>query len=387
VTGYSHYMTNLVPEKRLDKNGRLVTKHVRSTQLQDHDKQFPQPTTTSSKQTKEEKELEKRIRRLNDRVFYSFDRSKFSIKANKKLAPFFLDSYHPGCSSNDLYDLLEHLTLSDTIVLASAPMKVTQLRRFVKTHDYQDHLVDNSELVSELRARGIKAQTYFELAANENRPAKSQNALLDAAECQELYPVQLFRSSYEPCMLYPQYLLEEQINLSDIKDLGLELCAGTTHFGRVLLMLKKSGAQCTAKDISEVLDRTAAADDQLADWSYRRDDIVGDRAILAVGLGTGFAESVVNPVPMRIVYEFCLDKKLNLEDSTSFCLYMNEILGSEGVIEEDWYQLSQSFTFEMWQNDVPLGLVKEALQANMTPQQVLAIHREKIAPSVSTGWL
>lgn len=379
-------MSNLVPEKRLDKNGRLVTKHVRTSGDGKAPTALPKVSVKSpKKQTKEDRALEKRVRRLDSRLLYSFDSNRYTIEADERLKPIFQDGYSPRCTHNEFYDMLERLNVSDAIVLLSNGLKADKLDAFCKKNKFEDRLVDNSELVAELRARGITATGYFEMACGSDKP-KSQKALIDAAECHEMYPIKTYASVYEASRVYPMYLLNEQINLSDIKDIGVERCSDPERFRGILLKLKKGESRSTALEIGEMMDRTKNIDIGLASTGNNLLHIYGARASLAMELGSEIAEKAKNPRFIVDTLDVAREKNLSHEDTVAYCSFVNEVFDANEDYT-DVYMLVDSFTFDLWKAGVSPEHAKAGFDQDMTMGQIIAIHSENITPSVASGWL
>lgn len=378
-------MTNLVPEKRLDKNGRLVTKHVRSVETAAGPVSLPRVPVAKPQKAKVDKALEKRIRRLNDRIFFNFNADKFEPPTSEVLKPIIYDAYHPGCTHNEFYDMLERLPLSETIVLLNYSLRAKHLDDFAKKNKFESYLVDNSELVGKLRERGITAPVYFQLVTSRDGTSASIDDLVDAAECRELYPNGRYDGMFEPSQLYPQYLLAGQIRLSDLKDLGVERCKDTENYRTVLLRLAKGESQCTAKEIATILNKTAAKDRENSSTGVSRVNS-GARAYLAMNLGIEMAESTRNPKAVEAAFDVAAQRELSLDDSISFCRFANEFF-EEGDNSSDVFMLPEYVLYDLWQAGVPVDLSKDSLDKDLTTGQIIAIHTEGIESSVSSGWL
>jgi hypothetical protein len=314
-----------------------------------------------------------------------FDRGRYSIEADEQLKPIFQEVYSPSCTHNEFYDMLERVNISDAIVLLSYRLKADEIDSFAKKNNFEDRLVDNSELVTELRARGIAAPTYFEMACGDEKP-KSQKALIDAAECHELYPIKTYASIYEASKVYPRYLLNEQINLSDLKDIGVERCTDTEQFRGILLKLKRGESKCSALEIGEMMDRTKSIDVDLASTGNNLLHIYGARASLALNLGTEIAEEAKNPSFVVEAMDVCKGKELSHEDTVSYCGFINEVFDANEN-PNDVYMLVESYMFDLWKAGVSPEHAKAGFGQDMTVGQIMAIHTEGVAPSVASGWL
>jgi hypothetical protein len=379
-------MTNLIPEKRLDKNGRLVTKHVRASGANIAPTSLPKVAAKSQKkQTKEDRALEKRIRHLDYRILYNFHSDRYAIEADERLKPIFQEVYSPRCTHNEFYDMLERLNVSDAIVLLTNGLKADKLDTFCKRNKFEDRLVDNREMVAELRARGIAVPVFFEMACGSDKP-KSQKALIDAAECHEMYPVKTYASVYEAGRVYPMYLLNEQINLSDIKDIGVDRCADPERFRGILLKLKKGESRSTALEIGEMMDRTKSIDVDLASTGNNLLHIYGARASLAMELGAEIAEQAKNPRFIVDALDVAHENDLSHEETVAYCNFVNEVFDANEDYT-DVYMLVDSFTFDIWKAGVSPEHAKAGFDQDMTVGQIIAINSENITPSVASGWL
>ena len=383
-------MSKLVPVKRMNKNGVMVTKHVREDSTTKTSASNISAVAIPPVTPPEDKELAKRIRRLDARLPMTFNRSKFNIHASERLSPWFRDVYAFSCTGNELYAMLERLPVDDALVLTAVGLKPDHLDNFLKKQKWDpDVLVDNTALVTELRARGADARDYVELALTEPLEHVPDSAIADAVEVKSLYCDHYPETTFGPRSTYPSLLLSERIKLSDLKDIGVERCAETEYFQTVLIRLQNGESVCTVDEIRGVLERA----EQAPEPHLRKHELIrinGNRALLAIDFGVEIADKAVNPPVIMHAGVYAREHGCTHSEALAFCTFMNAVMTEPYASHVDQYGYVDHW-FGPWKESskagVPLDKIIEGAQDGLSAQQIIAVNNESIPRSVSGGWL
>jgi len=377
-------MSNLVPVKRVNKNGVMVTKHVRADATQHNGSLMPAPSLAkhvkSARVTKERAALDKRLKRMDKPRNRSFNRKKMGIYGTPVLEKLFKTTYKFNCSDNDFYTLLERLRLSDVFILMSAGLKPEQRDAFIERNNFHHYEEDNAELVEGLRSRGIPLDNYLETVNNPVLEYIETPLLLDAAETYVMFSHEDY--SYAKGIL-PGCVGSKIVSLDDIKALGVNRC-GYSDFIYLLPEFKNGNAKCTAVELAEMLDRLKESDDD--DLDHRILESVRSR--LAVKFGVPFMESVDHPMSLWYAESYLV----GMDDDTAvkFLNYVDKATWDETIPKFDnetkWVQIAADKK-TLWESGIDADTAREGLESGMTAEQIIGVHQHGIAPIVSSGWL
>lgn len=166
-------MTNLVPEQRLDKNGRFNTKHVRATpKARSATSNVPAPSLATAGKVKETKPAQKAFRprvsqtrqerhTLNDLgndfhpALKDLDRAGYSWGRNYLAFSF-------EASEVEVYDVLKVTTPDNAArLLGSGIRTADEAVEYLRTHGASDAIIDASALATEALQRGIKSDLFM----------------------------------------------------------------------------------------------------------------------------------------------------------------------------------------------------------------------------------
>lgn len=358
-------MSNLIPEKRVDKNGVLTTKHVRASKPAVAGRSLPAPTVSQApKQAIKVKEPTKR--QLHTRLRHiSIARHESDKGLEDRLGVSWNDSF----TANDaqIYSVLSVTSPGNALLLlkdgartaeeATARLDELGLGRLME---------DNSALTGEMLSRRIYPETYFSVLAGEGDASPN---FLDYVEYMSIDSLFEFHEM-------GREVKAGSIKLADVKALGV---------GRI----KKSEAE---REIREYLQACA----------------------------NGTTNTTMNDA--KIIFE----KYGNEFSSISYALALNSRYGSEfgTVIEPDGFVmgLSRRLTARVEEDERIAKVIKygllvrdafyeegsrikempsdmdmvqlydsevppEQVAQGVTAQQWDAIKNNEVAPSISGGWL
>lgn len=255
-------MSHLVPEKRVDKNGVLTTKHVRSgSSKQSSGAAIPAPILAAVKTTPQADTTQKRWR-INITKWKCDDELRYLC--SQKFTP--LQTYE--CSDAEAYDVMSVVYPENALPL----LAVGRLRTAADARTFLDEIglsrlkVDNSDLAARAIERGIPAKEFL-LFAGEYYQYVKLSTFIDAAECMS-HPVMrqtdLSRSNHYSRSLNPiaEMIIKGDLSWDDIKEVGVKTVAEDSRTGdhllKYLMRLRKGeGEFRSAGEIVEVMSGSA----------------------------------------------------------------------------------------------------------------------------------
>lgn len=209
-------MPNLIPQKRLDRNGRLVTKHVRSEPKQSLPSgAIPSPTIAPQKKTvifPDNSHKVPFVLRLSTSMFDNYEPSDELVDA--------LCQWHPRsiavqATSQEAYSVLSVLPFSDAALMLSRGVEsAEEAKTILAEHSLSHLMVDNSGLMDEAMERRIPARSYMSICTLGASQNISQEQLLDAAEA---HGMKALRDNYS----FYSSVLRGDILLKDLKAVGV----------------------------------------------------------------------------------------------------------------------------------------------------------------------
>jgi hypothetical protein len=368
-------MSNLIPQKRPDKNGRMVTRHVR-TDATRAGRTVGIPSPAASANPVKPLKLLARQTRDNSQVF---DRDvHFPNSALKRLLPVKGKplNYDIRASDATLYDMFSVLAVDDAIHLAHMgyPTKETALSFL---HDNKlESLIreDRSSVMQEALQRRIPAAKFAELHAKYGIDQRQTDIFLDAAEA---YSSSVLRnlSPYDELRSVHVGILAGDIDLSDIKSIGIGKIQKSNAAHRVIdaLRRKKSGEiKCTAEDIAILIDKNNDENNVSLplDW-----------ALGAIGrYGADFLTTLTNLRFASVIAEQCDQRKYSVEDTKSLIDYSGRMRSAGSVP-------SFPAMVKIKKAGVDPELAGRLHREGKTTEQIIEISDEGISAAVSSGWL
>jgi hypothetical protein len=372
-------MNNLIPEKRVDKNGVLTTKHVRAaSKTKTAMKGVPAPSV--AKVVPAASTVQKRWR-VNVKHWDS-DRELETI-CRDRFAP--AQTYE--CSEAEAYSLIAAVSPENVLpLLAMGIRSEADARSFLEQVGLERLISENREMAEGAISRGIPARDFLKFAS-ENKLSIGRKTFMDAAEVDadpKMKKVDLLRKDFTVLPSISTMVLIGWIRASDLKELGIDIVVRhgakfeATRRTRDLIwnqlhLLKQN--KLAYKSVSSM--RQVILDNQDARLGNIKDalicaglyglDSVTDEAPGYIFEGQRLDEVVIDrSVPeRRKVYDYAV----NLRKSGV----------PRNVDPEEMIQFSDA--------QVPPNVVIEGLNEGLTASQIVALNQGDVAPSISKGWL
>lgn len=381
-------MNNLVAVKRVNKNGVMVTRHVRADNTSTSSSiGLPSPKLAKPVESRREARdrivLDKRLKRLDKARNRSLSQKKMGIYGTQVLEKFFKNTYKFNCSDNDFYTLFEKLRLSDTIILLSAGLKASQRDEFIERNSFQYYWQDNAELVEGLRSRGIPLESYLAVINNPALEYRETPFILDAAETHSLFTGD---PDQYPRRTLMNYVGGDVTRLDDIKALGADRCR-TAEFVNLLPDFRAGRTKCTASELAAMLDRMEK-DEPVISSDFDHRTVTAVRARVAAKYGVALAESIEHP--MSIYYAEEAANKMDDAAAIDFLTYVDNSTWDEMIPKFDddkrWLRIAADKQ-ALWEAGITSDTAREGLESGMTADQIIGIRQHGIKPVVSSGWL
>lgn len=370
----------------MDKNGRIVTRHVRSA-VSNSAKNIPQPSIATSKITG--KALKPTAKQL-DQMFYALD---FKVYSPDRDVLRILDidtSDYARFSAN-------HVEFCDVLSVTSPDNAVTLMSRGIKTSDDArtfleeqglGHLIKDMAWESDsLLKRKIEPLAYAEICAKDRGSHSSPRWIVDAAEAHSIKALRDWQRS--PSV--PTRVLDGAIRFDDIKTIGATRLVRADPQGtamvHALVRINKGEVDFSAHDVRLLVDRFLSEPALVGNNSAER--VLG----LAEEFGVDFTMRLHDPeaayqLSSHLRYRKGASKRrgeANDDDSGKIVAYGDAL--KLHYVEESTSPAGYEKIIELYEAGVDPKVAANGLQNGHEASQIIAIHKEGIAPSVSGGWL
>ena len=370
----------LTVEKRMDKNGRWVTRHVKQTPEIKGNKSLPTPQLSApQKKQKTFKPTEKQLQQ----TFYALDYDQYApdVQLCQALG---IDTSDPWgihrfpVNEVTFYSVLSTTAADNAIALLGSGVRTPEEAQEKLRGFGLDHLIiDNSKLAEELLRRKVSPQYFTETVAKGRAAGASEKCVMDAAEAHSVKSIREWHQ--RPSV--QERILNDAISYDDIKTIGVGRLKKTSATGasaiHALHMIHTGKALYDASELRDLL-----AHIQPMDFSQRTCDLVYD---MAGEYGTDFVLNLQNFYESASLYSSIRIKASNKEQIKDIIQYWDAMRShsKDSVLR----MVDHSDIDAMRIAGVSPEQAMQGVDSRMTPQQIIAVHAEGISASVSSGWL
>ena len=358
-------MTSLTPEQRLDKNGHLVTRHVRTVPNSSTAKTLPKPVLGASKQQQKKRKPSTTQKKHNDvRARWSDERlNQFCLKKQQ--------IFRFTCSDAEAYDVFSVLGSPDnTIRLLAAGIRTKEdAIKFLNEHDLSDLQKDGSAILDEVIARGIPVIPAMESLIRFGLDWQDNEHYFDAVEANS---VRALREATGSAVDVPHMVWMGDVSLSDVKVIGATRLAASPDAFVIMDRLKAINSGESAYDVETlrqliILGETNST--TLTDDPIRTADRFGADMVLSLK----YYSRAMNLNSSLRKTQYTIDQRAEI-------LRFNDALLCEGK------SLNTQNVRIAYDAGVEVQEVVEGLNKGLEVEQIAAV-KEGIAPSVTSGWL
>ena len=355
---------SLTPEQRLDKNGRLVTRHVRNgASAPAGSGKIPAPSLPSQKAKKASDSKPKTVQKK-----YSEIESSYADERLKKVYPFSI--FHFTCSDAEAYDVMSVSDSSHTALrlLGAGVRSREDAITFLEQHGLGDLQQDNSEVVDEVIRRGLPAIPTL-LAFNEySVDRKDSPTYYDAVEAQS---VRALRETTWSTNGVSHLIWMDRISLADVRAIGAtRIKEAERNNISVLDKLKEIHAGTAPYDIN-MLKRLVS--------SSEKEYFLRDTVFMADQYGAEFVLglkhiSMAQAMDSNIsTHQYSRQQRMEIMKLNDDLRAAGKYLTYEGIIIA-------------YDAGATVQDVVEGLDRGMEISEIAAI-KEGIQPSIVSGWL
>lgn len=353
---------NLIPEQRLDKNGRLNTKHVRAVKPQTLNATLPAPALSAPK-----KKLTAAQTRQRTRVV------AYSAPGNYELSQqlntdYDSDDIKVTASDEEFYSVLSVTSRADAFTLLQAGYRTAdEASNYLMDNGFEELLQDNAALCEEALDRKIPPNKFIQSGVNLRGP-ESSDYYLDALE---VYCSSIPSGSREYSnLIVTNKVYDGEVSLSDIKEIGFKevgVFRDKIALFDSLVQINAGTATYTPSDLKAIMSKHSSTFRDALDLTER----YGAEFVLSIDSpNTHYADNLEE----RGVSKDQILKLLQYSDQVSNAEYENEIY-------------RESRAYPLLEKCYDAGLSPSQVATEEYTEQQLDGLLEGVAPGVSSGWL
>lgn len=365
-------MSNLTPEKRLDRNGKLVTRHVRNSTAKSASQSIPAPTTTSTSSTPPGPSAARTKPRTWDVDRWSLSRadSKLRDACTTYNTSY---TYDFTCSDVEAYDVMSVVNFANAVpVLSTGARSAAEAVEFLKKNNLQHLIIDNAAPAREALARNLSAERVAK-GYNKDLPADAEESehFMDAVEASTMASLDN-GSGWHSAMI--RLTLKGRININDVKTIGVtRVAALALSETERLEALKRGDLGFNAETYRELVIRTN---------KHNSSDQYTTTAVLSLARQHG-ADNILKLeyLPAAAQINNRLDALGYPEDQRLGAITWHDEFRREYMFGVSTHDIMAFYESGISPHDAALGL-----QDDLTAQQIIGIHNG-IESSVAEGWL
>lgn len=364
-------MSNLIPEKRLDKNGVLTTKHVRAGAKPSAIKSaLPAPSLTQPQQaSRAYKQPNKTQLKRYSRAFTASVFKRDTELMNKLDIDSTLGVYRFMASDSDLYEMMAFTSTGNALTMQQAGIKTsTDAIAYLRANG-MEHLIERNYLALEAQERRIPVEDFMRETMNASEEKLNSPLFLDSIEASGIAAL----NSY-----FTWEVREGLISLADIKAVGATRIKKADSWDAICDSLKDihSGkANYTTEDLKNILDRFSPTTHHIK-----------ESLVIADYYGGEFAMNLKFPNTSTMDFHSSLIETDNSKERNASLLAYASVIYSDfpGIIG---YSRNYPDGDEITRfHDAGIS-VSDVVEQKVTVHQLDAIEKHGISASVSGGWL
>jgi hypothetical protein len=363
-------VADLIPEKRLDRNGHLVTKHVRAGVAAGGSASLPAPVLASPAQASLPKGFHEQ-RKWNGNWH---GKHAFREVVAATTRGYAYGEYTFECSDAEAYDVLSvSHGRNATLLLSEGIRSKNEALAFYTAHGLEEHIVDNSEWLDQAIARGIPAQPTIEIAGFYGvNGYRDYPQFLDALEANG---VRVLREAVAYYPTVPDLIMKGEISLSDIRSIGASRFAKAARKGPAIRFLQKIQASTSNVGLEELKEIIT---------TYEKRQVLHAIDPLTMAESYG-AEVVLNLRYYNSAAHFLINftsRHYSTEERGRIITYRDDLAHhSRGI-----FTFTNDDVFLLYDSGATVEQAVEGVLAGQTLLQVAAM-AQSVPSSISTGWL
>lgn len=382
-------MNNLVPEKRMDKNGKLVTKHVRAESSSNKSKALPSPVIAQKPQQQPKaKKFKPRARQLEQTyrsigLWHYPDYSSLTTEEVRNQRQYGHAYTSFEASDVEMFDVMSAVpTTGLALELMMRGIKTAdEARYFLSIRGMDDLATDRSDLMNGALERGITPEQFISAYNSMEEEYRDSPCLLDGIE----FKTTPLNYSFNGFLLGE--IVNGRVDLEDVKTIGTSRLKSHNRahsMTDLLIKLKAGEADYTVEDLKAFVIRAADAKTDARDFlraarfaeqrgfellQTKRDfDLVSDNYRHFLDPTSSFHREHEDE-PLSLSY-----------DRIEYAVRLNREIDESRIFYLD-------HSTQYFEAGIPYEIAAEIINGGGGLREAKAVHEDGIKNSLSGGWL
>lgn len=381
-------MSNLIPEQRADKNGNLVTRHVRATPKQGAGHSaMPQPSLGTSNDTRGAKKAFKpRKAQLEQHHIshnvdsYPFDKRLVTDASEKdaereRNSRYYSSYYAFKASEVEVYDVLSVAPIGEALRMLSRDIRTAdEARAHLTEHGAADLIIDRHDTMNEALEKNVSHYDFVsKYEAMDNKKQSSHNLI----DCVRFASTSLAEGVNGTLI---DQIASGRISFDDIKAVGItRLKPHGRAYSAVSAFegLSSGEGDYTIDGIKALLDRASAEVLDSREFSYVC------RAMKSIGIEETLSFKKLKPLADAYhFYNIAPGSNKYEGNAMERAVYAARI--RDGSVKSI---LSSNYSDAFFEAGIPADKAVDVISRGGGLREAIAIHEEGIQGSVAGGWL
>jgi hypothetical protein len=381
-------MNNLIPEQRADKNGNLVTRHVRATPKQGTQRSaMPQPSLGASSSTRGAKKAFKprKAQLEQHQISHNVDRYPFDQRlvtdasekeAERERGSRYYSSYYVFKASEvEVYDVLSVAPVGEALRMLSRDIRTAdEARAYLTEHGVADLILDRRDTMNEALEKNVSHYDFVSKYEDMDDKKQSSDHLVDC--------VRFASSSLSEGLngtLIDQ-IASGRVSFDDIKAVGITRLKSHNRaysLANAFEALNNGEGDYTIDGIKTLVDKASKEVLDSRELSYVC------RAMKEIGLEAtnSFKElkTLANAYHFYNIAPGSNKYEGNSKERSIYAARLHD--GTNNRI------LSVNYSDAFFEADIPVDKAVDVINRGGGLREAIAIHEEGIQGSVAGGWL
>jgi len=372
----------LIPQQRMDKTGKLVTRHVlAAAPVASQKTVIPVPALTTAKPAQASKKkvsfkkpLAKQLETQNRRA------SLHSLKPDPEVLEALgitLEREFPivsvVASDVEMYDMFAVVGTSNAVMMISSGKKTPEEAVELLESKGLGHLVvDRREMMDEAISRRINAWSFMQAPSKFDIDEFScdPEQLLGAVRLEDSMSLPRWKTNGREDS-YAHHVLNGDISYDDVMEMGISFLSNHGALGKTICGYLKDIHACKTDYDVDVLSHLAS---KCGNSGHMLDDAMG-------------MVSEYGPDFMKEVKDMDFALRINREYRERPTSQRAAIIQYRQDGKWHLFDLGPKDIVKLFDNDIPVDTAKEMSEQKMSVDQIIAVHKEGIAKTVVSGWL
>lgn len=380
---YSRTMTNLIPEKRVDKNGVLTTKHVRAgAKPKSSVSALPAPQiAAAAAPVRKYKAPSKRqltpyvwsfTARFENLIAKAFESPNAPLLESLGVDPD-IEVFRFEATEAEMYTMMSRMGTRTALAMLQAGYRTPESSEDFLRHNGHGDLLQQRDIALEAQERRIPISDFIRETSRTSQERMDGEFFMDSMEAAGITALDYY---------YVSEIREGLIRLADVKAVGATRIKKSDSWEPIREALKSiaSGeASYTTDDLKFILDR-------FSNSGLSRAERTANAITLTDRYGGDFIRQLESlSMPTMDLYEDISAMGFDRDRAASIILYGSKVYeGAEGVYtySKNYPSAEEIVRF----HDAGIS-VEDVNNKVVTITQLDAIENHGIAPGVSGGWL